>query len=243
MAQNRGDLWHINNPQTVSVTQMLAMIEYGTMNTQTAIEEGVVTIDNISGVNCSSITGSTTDLGSATGHAESTINEREGRRYVYTSAGRRAISYRGAENIWGNHTEMLRGINIHAQNEQNLVFIDNESADFSLPAESGWISGMGYGKEKFDWLYMPGATSTSASSALPVGDYYWAPSGLLTNTSNMVITGGHWSAGQNDGLFYYGCDKPLDYYSHAFGARLVLIPIKNNIYESNYAAWQAIIGG
>ena len=53
-----------------------------------------------------------------------------------------------------------------------------ESTEFSLPNENGWISALGYGNKKYDWVLMPAECSNSANSALPIGDNGWFDSNL-----------------------------------------------------------------
>jgi len=89
---------------------MLAIIEFGTLNGQEAIEMGISNIATNTNINCSSITGSTASLGNTTGHANETINEKNGVNTSYNENGYRAISYRGMENPWGNIWKMVGGV-------------------------------------------------------------------------------------------------------------------------------------
>lgn len=75
MAQNRGAGWHLETIEVISANQLLMMIELAMMNMQTGIGQGVVSITGSTAYNCSSLTGSTADLGNATGQAVKTINE------------------------------------------------------------------------------------------------------------------------------------------------------------------------
>ena len=113
---------------------------------------------------------------------------------------------------------------------------DYESAGISLPNNSGWISALGYGERKYDWLLMP-AAADNANSALPIGDNGWFDSNM--NGLRMVVQGGGWSFEQSDGPFYYGCDKqPIDSTYKSYGARLLFIPTKNEIYTANIDKWE-----
>lgn len=102
MAQNRGANWHLENSKIASMEQLLCMIEMGTMNFQTAIGQGVVSISDNSSYNCASLTGSTASLGNGTGRATETINEKGGVQTTETADGKTSVSYRGVENDWGN---------------------------------------------------------------------------------------------------------------------------------------------
>ena len=108
-ARARGTGWHIMNIAAVSANQMLEIVEFGQMNGQEALEAGVSSLSYTANVNCSAITGSTSALGNTTGHATSTISNNNGTQITNTTAGKRAISYRGMENPWGNVWNMIVG--------------------------------------------------------------------------------------------------------------------------------------
>ena len=230
LAQNRGAGWHITSIQAVSAIQMLSLIEYGTFNLQSVIERGVSDIDNTPGVNCSSYTGSTKDLGNASGNAISTINEKNGREYTYSENGKRAISYRGIENLYGNIWNYIGGLEIRGSgNSQggipyiyDAVTNQYESAGFMLPNYSDWISGFGYSNEKYDWLFIPSSAGNGATSTLPVGCYVWIIPNL--NGVNNATLGGHWGFTDNNGAFYYGFDRSLQYSDRGYGVRAMYMP-------------------
>jgi len=110
-ARARGNGWHIMNMAAESANQMLQIVEYGHMNGQQAIEQGITWAPN--GSNIFFITGSTSSLGNTTGHAESTNVDINNTRTAMTEEGYRAISYRGMENPWGNIWSMIGGTNIN----------------------------------------------------------------------------------------------------------------------------------
>jgi hypothetical protein len=112
MAQNRGAGWHLETIHATSANQLLMMIELGIMSTQEGIGQGVVSITGNTAYNCSSLTGSTADLGNGSGQATSTVNEIGGTQTAYTESGKLAVSYRGMENPWGNISKHIQGINI-----------------------------------------------------------------------------------------------------------------------------------
>ena len=112
LASNRGDGWHGDLIKAESANQLLMIIELGTMNTQTAIGNGIVSITDNTSFNCSSLTGSTSSLGNMTGQATETINEIGGVETTYNTSGRVAVTYRGMENPWGNLWKHINGINI-----------------------------------------------------------------------------------------------------------------------------------
>lgn len=250
LAKNRGTGWHITNMKVQSAEQMLELIEFGTLNTQSAIENGITNISGNTFSNCSSLTGSAP----INGIAQSTINEINGTTTEYTTNGMRALSYRGVENPWGNIWNFIGDalISGNGNTEGGIPYIcknfnysesitsDYESVGFCIPGEHDWISAMGYGNENYDWVFMPAEVS-NANSAVPVGDRIWTTSNL--NAINAVLFGGYWNSGLESGSFYYGCDKEITYSSRNFGARLIFIPQKNSIYEANLSAWNRKFGG
>jgi len=229
---------------------MLEIIEFGTMNGQSALGKGICYIAKAGEFNQAALTGSTASLGNNSGAATETIIENNGTQTTETTDGKVAISYRGVENPWGNVWQMIGGILVSGNGSVNggIPYIctnytysytnltDNYvSAEFSLPNTSSWISALGYGSSTYDWLLMP-AACTNANSALPIGDNGWFTANL--NGIRMVVQGGGWSFEESDGLFYYACDHtPQDSSYRSYGARLLYIPTKNNIYTANIAKW------
>lgn len=252
-ANANGSNWHLTNMEFESAMQMLEMIEFGMMNGQNALEKGLSTIPSISDFNCAANTGSTTSLGNGIGYATSTTVEVNGTSTTYNENGRRAISYRGVENPWGNIWRMIGGAKVVGVNENNggQLYIcstsnyANESAyvatELKLPPSSGWISAMGYNKN-IDWIYLP-IECSNANSALPVGDNIWAAPYL--NTTNVIIVGGKWSTEDSNGPFCYGSDRTLaNSAQRSYGARLMYKPDKtSNAYNTNLVKWATKMEG
>lgn len=255
MAQNRGSGWHVTNLAMESAQQMLQMVEYGSPNSQASLETGICYIPNNGSKNCASITGSTASLGNATGAAAATMNETNGVYTNYSDPGKRAVSYRGFENPWGNIWRMIAGINVVGSAHQNggiprictdynysiaADATNYESIGFQLPNTYDWVSGFGVPTSKYDWVYMP-IECSGGNSAVPVGDNLWTTSNL--NGVNMLCCGGLWYFELSDGMFYYCCDQRASTYARSYNARLMYIPEKNTIYNNNVAAWQNKWGG
>ena len=257
-ARARGDGWHIMNMAAESANQMLEIVEFGMMNGQTAIEQGITNAPAGSNGNCLFITGSTSSLGNSTGHAESTQVNIGGNISTMTTDGYRAISYRGMENPWGNLWSMIGGLNITGNGFQNggIPYICTDfnytptvsgsnyvDIGFTLPASSnGYVNAMGYGNEEYDWVYLPAECSTNATSLLPVGDGLWSVSGL--NDTMIVATGGSYGQKELCGPFNYAADrKSQDSARYNYGAKILFIPTKNNIYTQNIAKWTTHMGG
>lgn len=255
-AKARGTGWHIMNMQAISANQMLEIVEFGSMNGQNALEEGVCRLSHTAGINCSAIIGSTAALGNISGYATSTTSNNNGTLITNTEAGKRAISYRGMENPWGNMWQMIGNINIKGDgnsqggapyicmdlNYTPGIFGSNyQYIGFNLPSQYGWISAMGYGEEKYDWILLP-AECLNANSLLPVGDNLWTIPNA--NANKIVAVGGTYGFQDHDGPFYYACDLGAESTAkHNYNARLLYIPTKGNIYNANIEKWRTYMGG
>lgn len=234
MAQNRGSGWHLETIEATSANQLLMMIELSVMNTQTGIGQGVVNIPNNASYNCSSLTGSTAELGNGTGQAKETVNEIGGTQTTYNVNGKVSISYRGVENPWGNIWKNIQGVNVWGDGSMGggqpyiaKGFTFNESkhsdnyepAGFTLANAKGYVNAMGYGSENYDWLLMP--SEIGGTSALPVGDYFSTTQNL--NDYRIVRYGGGCSSIGNSGGFYWMCNSGVGGRSDA-GGRLLYVP-------------------
>lgn len=250
-ANARGTGWHIENMAAVSANQMLEIVEFGMMNGQQAIEKGICQISGSNEVNCASLTGSTASLGNNTGHATQTISDINGSQTQEFADGKRAISYRGIENPWGNIWHMIGGINIKGDGQSlggtpyictnfnytsDQISSNYEEVGFNLPAVYGWISGMGLGSEKYDWVFLPAECASFATSALPVGDNLWVTA--HTTENKIVAYGGTFNLEENNGPFYYAADRASANSARAnYGARLMYIPTQDSIYTENITKW------
>lgn len=234
MAQNRGSNWHLENSKIASMEQLLCMIEMGTMNFQTAIGQGVVSISDNSSYNCASLTGSTASLGNGTGRATETINEKGGVQTTETADGKTSVSYRGVENDWGNIWKFIIDPNIWGNGAMgggepfycdDFNFAENKKTDnykgagFTVTNAGGYISAMGY-STACDWLFM--ASECLGNSSLPVGDYHWVTQNL--NGYRIALLGGRWPIGGNAGGFCWGLNNGVGDRYRYVGSRLVYVP-------------------
>lgn len=234
MAQNRGSNWHLENSKIASMEQLLCMIEMGTMNFQTAIGQGVVSISDNSSYNCASLTGSTASLGNGTGRATETINEKGGVQTTETADGKTSVSYRGVENDWGNIWKFIIDPNIWGNGAMgggepfycdDFNFAENKKTDnykgagFTVTNAGGYISAMGY-STACDWLFM--ASECLGNSSLPVGDYHWVTQNL--NGYRIARLGGYWGHGGTAGGFCWALATGVGYRRRTIGGRLVYVP-------------------
>lgn len=234
MAQNRGANWHLENSKIASMEQLLCMIEMGTMNFQTAIGQGVVSISDNSSYNCASLTGSTASLGNGTGRATETINEKGGVQTTETADGKTSVSYRGVENDWGNIWKFIIDPNIWGNGAMgggepfycdDFNFAENKKTDnykgagFTVTNAVGYISAMGY-STACDWLFM--ASECLGNSSVPVGDYHWITQNL--NGYRIARLGGYWYNGSSAGGFYWDLNNGVGSRNRNIGGRLVYVP-------------------
>ena len=249
MAQNRGSNWHGDLIKPGSARQLLMIIELATMNFQTAIANGVVSIPDNSAYNCSSLTGSTASLGNGTGQATQTTNEKGGATTVETANGKTAVAWRGTENPWGNIWKFVYGVNVWGNgkmgggqpyicNDFNFAESKNsdnyEGAGFTVTNANGYISAMGY-STKCDWLFM--ASECTGNSSLPVGDYHYITANL--NTYRIARLGGSWDSGTYAGGFSWHLNGGVGNRYRIIGGRLVYIPTKDSdAYNAAIASWE-----
>jgi len=219
LAENRGNGWMQQFSKSAAITQMLMLIEYGSMNSQTAIGRGVTDKASGSG-NESEITGATTLLGNASGMAAGTN-------------GLVSVTYRGEENFWGNIWKFTDGMNIYcdiANSVHELYIADNnfaeskntdnyKNAGITLPTREGYISALAY-NEEYDWLFVPG--EVLGDSALPVGDYFYETA--HSNGYKIALLGRGWSASSTAGAFGWHVDAAPSYRARTVGGRLVYVP-------------------
>ena len=255
-AKARGTGWHIVNIAAESTNQMLEIVEFGMINGQTALGSGIVNNPS-NNQNCFFITGSTASYGNGSGQASSTQVSINGNISTQTEAGKLAITYRGMENPWGNLWQMIGGVNVYGNSAMNggAAYIctdfdytpgvngsNYEDVGFNFPYAYKWISAFGLGNTKYDWVFLPAECASSATSLLPVGDGLWSTNNL--NGINILASGGSYGFGDECGPFYYAVDRDMSTSARPnYGVKLMYIPTKNSIYESNIAKWTAHMGG
>lgn len=219
LAHNRGNGWEQQTIQTVSLTQLLFLIEYNTFNMQTAIGMGATQKTDVSGTNTAENTGGSSSLGNTTGA-------------VTNSNGIQIVSYRGEENPYGNIWKFVDGINVMAKGINAAYVADHDFNDkqstgsytdvgFTLAKTSGYVSAFGY-SPTFDWLFL--TSETTGNSSVPVGDYFWQN---YTATDDggwrTVLLGGGWSGDSISGGFRWDVDIPSVVRELGLSGRLVYL--------------------
>ena len=220
LAEKRGSGWEQAYAATVSASQMLMLIEYASFNMQSCIGNGAVSKTDDGATNMSEPTGTTINLGNASGVAAN-FN------------GIQMISYRGEENFWGNIWGWVDGINqyMDATTHEGTIYIADhtftddigtgayEDAGIIAVFGDGYVSAFCY-SEKYDWLFIPG--ELLGNTALPVGDYCWNG-----NTGwRVAVLGAGWDKGLNAGAFCWSLDDASSIRYRGIGGRLVYVPSK-----------------
>ena len=223
LAKARGEGWQIGDVLTAACSQLLFMIEYATMNTQTAIGQG--NVNNTGSYAGVIVTGGTSSLGNASGRDTSKTD------------GLGCVTYRGEENLWGNVWTWQDGGNAYNSSTGILYWADSEFADdktsspykstgFNFASGNGYISAYGYSDE-CDFMFVP--CEVSGDSANPVGDYFYQ---TYSNSSMTVaVLGGGCYNGSTAGLFCWGVYDVSSVSTWAVGSRLACVPLETSAEE------------
>lgn len=222
LAHNRGAGWELAYAATTSLTQLLMIIEYGAFNTQTAIGRG-----NVDSSGITQNTGASDALGNATG---ASAVPAEGSTETIIPF----VSYRGEENVWGNVTTWMDGLNrLGGADGYNTIYIadhdfsddngDSPYVDCGIypPNGNGMISAFGY-SENFDYLFIP--VEMNGDSELPVGDRFYC--NAASGQWRVARYGGHRSGSAYAGGFYLYLNDTSSHRYSAIGGRLVYVPSK-----------------
>ena len=228
LAQHRGTNWHGMYTQ-IAMAEFLLMFVEGAGNLQNIFGLGVTSQPDNSSYNCAAYTGSTT--GNASMQATST---KDYQGNAQTANGRRAFSYRGCENEYGNIWKLVYGMNLWGNgtmdggepyvclNPANFAESQNsgnyKGVGFTVANAGGWINAFAYGDEEFDWMLMPNEVGSGADSNLPIGDYFWLTANL--NGYRIALLGAGWHYGVNAGLCWY-LHSSVGYRARGVSARLV----------------------
>lgn len=217
LANNRGTGWQISDVLSVSVTQILFIIEYASFNTQANIGLGVVSKTDDGSTNMSELTGATTNLGNASGMADGTN-------------GLVSLTYRGEENFWGNIWKWMDGLNIEAKGIHQAYWADHDFQDniktspykncgFTLAKANGYVSAFGY-SEDCDFLFLP--SEVIGASNLPVGDYFYQNHNY--NGFLVARLGGCWYFGSSAGAFFWSVANTSPSCFRDISGRLLYVP-------------------
>ena len=189
IAAKRGTGWSQSLVQTVTMSELLMLIEYASFNMQAEIGRGDVDKTDDGSTNMAENTGATSPLGNKSGAIRKPSNVE-------------LVSYRGEENFWGNIWTWFDGININ----YGKIFIKDH--DFADDTSSGYtdtgitcINANGYVSafiydEDFDWLFVAG--EVVGSDTLPVSDYFWQN---VAQAWTVADLGAYWYHASHAGAF------------------------------------------
>ena len=230
LAQKRGSGFHGLYTQIVMAEFLLMFVE-SAGNLQNVFGLGVTSQSDNSSYNCAGYTGSTASLGNASGQATST---KDYTGTEQTASGRRAFSYRGCENEYGNIWKFVYGMNIWGNgtmdggepyvclNPANFAESQNsgnyKGVGFTVTNANGYINALAYGDEKYDWMLMPNEVGNGGDSNLPIGDYGYVTANL--NDYRIALLGGRWTGGVSAGLCW-NLNGGVGYRARDVSARLV----------------------
>jgi hypothetical protein len=215
-AQARGTSWEQYDFLTHNALCMLAFVEYGTFDLQTAIGKGVV--DKASGANNNAeLTGQTagyaggTDLGNASGQI--------------ATNGLKSMSYRGVENLYGNIWKWVDGLNIKADHDPYISDHGFESNKFTDPYYQLGVtlpSSNGYGgdfvlNDIIDFGFLTSVLGGASNSGL--FDYYYQSTGNC-----VALVSGAWAYGLTAGPLYWSLHVSSAYANRNIGGRSLYIP-------------------
>ena len=217
LANNRGPGWGLLDFHTVSMIQMLLLVEYATFNSQLVIGDGVTGITDDGSTNMAMPTGQTADLGNASGSATGNI-------HPVTGQPANSVSYRGIENLWGNLWKFVDGINIRNHRvwiadhgfQSDLFGPPYEDSGYTLPNVNGYPRDIHSGNPDLDHAFLPSELGGSASSGLC--DYYYQSSG-----DRIARLGGGWDFGSHAGAWYWYVRYSAAFVFRSFGARLLFV--------------------
>jgi len=206
MARNRGSGWEQWDFLTVSALQMLFVVEFGSLNGQAILGQGVVS-ESSAAFNAHQ-TGETTGNGS----------------YGITTDGVHAMSFRGIENFWGNVWQWVDGLNIKTNNDPYVAdhnFLHDKFADpyerlgIALPNANGYISKI-HVTENFDYGFLP--SEAAGSNSTYFCDYHYQAAG-----NRVALVGGGWYHSLDAGPFYWNLYRSSANRYWDIGGRLLYI--------------------
>jgi len=217
LANNRGPGWGLLDFHTVSMIQMLLLVEYATFNSQLVIGDGIVHITDDGSTNMAMPTGQTADLGNASGSATGNV-------HPVTGQPANSVSYRGIENLWGNLFQFVDGINIRNHRvwiadhgfQSDLFGPPYEDSGYTLPDVNGFTRDIQSGNPDLDHAFLPSEMGGSSSSGLC--DYYnQGPGGRI------ALLGGRWSEGSIAGAWSWRVSFSTAAVLRSLGARLLYV--------------------
>ena len=207
--QSRSTNFNISTVQAISALQMLYVVEFANLNSQTMLGNGWTEKSD------SATTGSTIDLGNRSGYLDTNGNQ---------------ISYRGVEDLFGNIWEFVDGLIIKDDGyyiTNNPTYFGQANNSTRIPiipliGEGGSKSGYVTQMEKspsIDYCFFPKATGGSNNTYYC--DYFWNHD---KGEENIALFGAAWDRGSDAGAFSWAWHNVAAGAGAAVGARLCFLP-------------------
>jgi len=218
LAQNRGPGWGLVDFISVSMVNMLMLVELGHFDAQTKIGRGIVDVSTGEG-NMAMPTGQTAALGNRSGAATGNV-------HPVTRQAANSISYRGLEDWWGNIYEWTDGINIRNNWEPFVADHDYVSDKFdghykplgiTMPSHDGWIADIAV-SDDYDWGFLPSKTGATSSTGLC--DFYYQ---TVSEEGKAAMRSGAWYDGSRAGPFFWRVSIPPSSTARQPGTRLLYV--------------------
>lgn len=220
-AENIGTNWGLFNIWSLAAIQLLLMIEYGNMDSQSNIGQGIVNKAGGTGFN-----------GELTG--ADNINSQLGPNGTGSGTGTDGltpIAYRWLENFWGNAWIFIDGY--EAVDAAYRILrrdggwtnpgptawgaSDYEESAAAPITSDGYISDIVY-EALLKYLLISAAVAGSSSTYIP--DHFWAHD---TAENNILLAGGPWNYGSRAGVGYLNSNHDVGYSYRSITARAEFI--------------------
>lgn len=213
LANNLSPIWSIQDFYISSAIQLLALLEYGTFNLQSAISEGNTRHSSwpVSSGNQSDSLANIAGLSNSLGNFSGGVSTSGGSSNDF-------MSYRGIENFFGNVWNWVDGFNINdlqAYVSNNIAdFDDNTSTNYdslgsAMPSSSDYIRDI----QNLEFAFLPSSVSGGSSSTF-LTDYFYQNSGW-----RVALLGGDANDGLRAGAWYWAVDYVASYSHRNIGSR------------------------
>lgn len=201
-AQNIGKGWGQTDWRYFAL-QILYLVEYANYNSQSVLGLGNVNSGS------KSKTGGCDSLGMKSG--------------CLSNNGAGTVIYRGVEDVFGNLSEFIDGININ----NYKAYVCYDPTKYEINTYSGYYDEIDYTNAKSsNYISKLGYTATHPLISFPIEVNGSSTTGICdeysqSNGEQGVFVGGYYSDGDEAGLFNWSCNRSSTHTSSHVGARLL----------------------
>lgn len=218
-AGGRAEGFQLQNMYLRQAVALLFFTEFGNLNSQAVLSQGITNLESGTTANHSQNTGKTLFLNNDSGQIIQTTLE-NGAKFQAGETATYPFSYRGIENLWGNVWEFVDGF---VKTSNGLYFdIENDETTPSNMKEfysradvtknvSGYADKV---DERVLWGMIPKYSFKGSSSSF-FSDYLWVDTG-----TRIALVGAIWHYGLRAGLSTLYLTYVPSYSYRAIGARL-----------------------